>query len=137
MSKDLIEMARERSGNWRPSAASRFRMWHTSMGSHEAYEEGKLYPFLARRYGTTMAQLAQDHHDLHALRDGVTRALMNPVGSDDAVLSALKQYDAALGEHLEREEEIVIPLLLELSPKEFERYYHSSITQLLAAMPAC
>lgn len=139
VSKDLVEKAREHSGAWRSAAAARFRMWHASMGNHEANEEGKLYPFLARRYGTTMARLAQDHHDLHELRDVVTRALADDgdTYSDDAVLSALEQYDAALRDHLEREEETVIPLLLELSPEEFDRYYDSSIKQLLAAMPAC
>jgi hemerythrin-like domain-containing protein len=105
------------------------------MGGHEGYEEGKLYPYLARRYATTLSELVGDHHALHALRDQVTEALER--GTDREALAALCRYDDLLCEHLEREEDRVIPMLLELEPDEFTHYAHSRIDALLRELPPC
>ena len=113
-----------------------FRSWHRATGSHEAYEERKLYPYLARRYATSLGHLADDHARLHLLRDVVYARLSGP--ADDALVDALEKYDEELRAHLEREEAVVIPLLLDLPPEEFQRHYRaSSVAELLASLPAC
>lgn len=140
VSRRLIALAQpaSRAGHdtWRADIRWSFRSWHGAMGSHEAYEEHKLYPYLARRYRVSLAHLEADHAALHELRDDVYAALDK--GTDDDVLRALERYHEELLAHLEREEAAVIPLLLELTPEEFRRYYHAySVDELLAELPAC
>ena len=116
-------------------------MWHRAMSSHEAYEEHKLYPFLARRYRTSMAELEDDHRALGTRRDavlaGLRRAdeLPDDQAAANAVEASLFAYDAALCDHLEREEATVIPLLLDLSREEFQRYTRLPIGRLLDDLP--
>jgi hypothetical protein len=52
---------------------------------------------------------------------------------DNTVLRALQAHDRTLGDHLDVEEEAVIPLLLALDPEEFDRYYRSPLSMLIPA----
>jgi Hemerythrin HHE cation binding domain len=135
LSRYLVGMAAERPRGWRAKAELLYRYWHQGMRGHEGYEEYKLYPYLARRHGTSMASLKDDHEEMHALRDQVYAAFEG--GTDDALQDSLARYDALLVAHLAREEATVIPLLLDLPSREFERYTRSSIDELLASMPPC
>ncbi len=141
LSREVIARCRERADGWPVICDLLFRMWHRAMGSHEAYEEHKLYPYLARRYRTSMAELEADHRALNARRDAVLGGLERVVASPDdeevagAVEEALVVYDAELRDHLDREEATVIPLLLDLSRDEFERYTRQPIHRLLEALP--
>jgi hypothetical protein len=47
------------------------------------------------------------------------------------VLGVLEAHDRTLDAHLNLEEEAVVPLLLALSPEEFDRYYRSPLSMLL------
>jgi len=105
-----------------------FREWQWAMGCHERYEEGKLYPFLTRRFGLSLSQLERDHALCHELADAAESAfrrvggdVSDPVGWA-AAEKAFASYQAFLIEHLGREEELVIPRLLELSAAEFSEY---------------
>lgn len=142
ISKHLVDLARRMTApnapsrpTWRADAEWSFIRWHQSMARHEAYEEGKLYPFLARRFGVSMTHLAEDHRTLHVLRDAVRAAFDADEGVD--VEAALSTYHEALLAHLEREEDAVIPLLLALSPDEFRHYLDTSIQSLLAELGTC
>lgn len=91
--------------------------WVASMKSHERYEERTLYPFLARRWGADFAALEAGHRSLDAVAGEVARAF--GAGDHGAVRAALLHHRDVLLVHLADEEELVIPMLLELSPDEF------------------
>lgn len=101
-------------------ALSVFSMWKRAMGSHEAYEERKLYPYLAERWGVDFEAAEEGHEELHRHDASVREAFESGVG----ILEALRAHDEVLVEHLRLEEDMVIPLLLALTPSEFERYYN-------------
>lgn len=98
-----------------------FDMWKRAMGSHEAYEERKLYPFLTRRWGVDCGTAEAGHRLLGVLDAGVRSAF----ASGEGLAAALRAHHDALMAHLDFEEELVIPLLLALEPDEFERYARS------------
>ena len=111
-------------------AESLYRRWKAAMGSHEAYEERKLYPFLASRWDVSCEKAERGHHVLHE-HDAKVRAAFHKARGDRseanlaAIKEALRGHDEALREHLVLEEDLVIPLLLELSREEFEAYLDS------------
>ena len=116
--------------------ASLFRRWISAMRSHEGYEEHKLYPFLQRRFGVSCEDATAGHEELHAVGDEVEAALTDAEQELDlrrraVLLNALERHDEALDRHLDLEENLVIPLLLELKRSEFEEYYYLPIEVLL------
>jgi hemerythrin superfamily protein len=129
----------------RPSAPleSLFRRWISAMRSHEGYEEHKLYPFLQRRWNVSFEAAEEGHHALHERYDAVIKAFARVrvsagEGAQDEqeqvqLVQALQAHDRVLRAHLELEEDLVMPLLLELSPEEFDFYCNSSIATLLRA----
>ncbi len=109
-----------------------YRRWISGMRSHETYEERKLYPFLERRWGVSMRESQEGHQALHDAHDRVLFAFSNlrssapgDAGARTLLVLALKRHDEVLCEHLRVEEDAVIPLLLGLSPQEFDSYYRS------------
>jgi hemerythrin-like domain-containing protein len=111
-----------------------FDRWLSAMHSHEGYEEHKLYPYLESRYETSCDPLREGHETLHRLEAKfreASKADDTGTRDADAALAALQSFDRALNEHLDAEEELVIPMLLELSPSEFYRYAASPIWALL------
>jgi len=112
-----------------------FDQWQSAMRSHEAYEEHKLYPFLRHRFGVETGSLEAGHQTLHVIAGELRGASRE---GDDARWSArIRRYDVLLHEHLRDEEDLVIPCLLALEPREFVAYYHGTLPQLLADTPAC
>jgi len=99
------------------------------MKSHEGYEETKLYPYLSAQYGVSMAVLELHHKSLGLAEDRVNAAERE--GDALKFAHALKKHDEVLVPHLAQEEEMVIPLLLSLTPREFERYANGNISGLL------
>jgi len=115
-----------------PRRAERlFRRWMYAMHSHEAYEERKLYPFLTRRWGVSMAPLEAGHEALGLRKAEVLDAFVAVLDREGgppeqrALRRALLGFEDTLEAHLELEEDTVIPLLLELTPGEFADYYQS------------
>jgi len=107
-----------------------FRAWKAGMRSHEGYEEYKLYPYLERRWGLSMAPAEAGHRQLAEL-DSAVRAAITAGDATPALADALRAHDAVLVAHLALEEELVIPALLALEPAEFEDYSMSDIRGLL------
>ena len=89
------------------------------MKNHEAYEEHKLYPFLADRHGVSFDALEQQHKRLGEKERKVVRAW----GANDAegVAAALEEHDQILIHHLAEEEDTVIPMVLALPPEVYQR----------------
>jgi len=106
-----------------------FWRWKSAMSSHEGYEEGKLYPYLHAKYGVSMGALELHHKSLNLAAEKVRAA----EGNGDALqfAHAIKKHHEILIPHLAEEEEVVIPLLLELDSREFERYKNGHIAVLL------
>ena len=87
-----------------------------------------------------MAALVAGHEALAAAKAEVFDAfvgLLEREGGDDErarLRVALARFEQVLGEHLDLEEQTVIPLLLELAPREFADYYLLPISTLLERM---
>ena len=129
----VLELAAES-----PARAERlFRRWMYAMGSHERYEETKLYPYLEKRWGVSMDPLKDGHEALGERKaevfDAFAGALEREGGDDEEkrLRRALFAFGQTLREHLDLEEETVIPLLLELEPDEFADYWFLPIGTLL------
>ncbi|KIG12174.1 hypothetical protein DB30_01857 [Enhygromyxa salina] len=117
--------------------ASLYMGWIAAMRSHEAYEERKLYPYLARRWAMNFDAACAGHELLHRLHVDVVTALSQAGDSQAAtpmLAAALRRHDTALVEHLELEEDLVIPCLLALEPEEFHTYTMLSLPALLARL---
>jgi hypothetical protein len=119
----------DRRQRWRLRMADDFAWWMKGMRGHERYEERKLYPFLARRYGVSFAALEQAHRLLHEHEQAVADsfAALVPGAADEParhaeLLVALCAYEDALRVHLATEEESIIPMLLALEPSEFDAF---------------
>lgn len=112
-----------------PRHRTDFDWWMRGMGGHERYEERKLYPFLARRWGVAFDDLVVGHEALNAAKRRVFAAFDTLVAGEpdeavnhEALVDALEEHQRVLLAHLELEEDRVIPLLLELEPREFDDY---------------
>ena len=112
-----------------------FDQWQGAMRSHEHYEEHKLYPFLRHRFGVKTAALEQGHEALHVITHDLGQAFDNR--DDSAWATAMARFDVVPHEHLRDEEDLVIPCLLSLKPREFSAYYHGSLPELLAETAPC
>lgn len=121
---------------------SLFDRWIAAMRSHEAYEERKLYPYLEYRWAVSLNEARAGHDELHSRADEVVEAFRSlalpaevteaaELSSLNLVLTALEAHDRTLDAHLQVEEDAVVPLLLALSPEEFDRYYRSPLSMLL------
>jgi iron-sulfur cluster repair protein YtfE (RIC family) len=109
--------------------ADDFVWWMKGMRGHERYEERKLYPFLAARYGVSFAALERAHRMLHEHEQAVTDAFaaLAPGAAGEparhaSLMAALCAYEDALRVHLATEEDLIIPMLLALEPSEFAAF---------------
>ncbi|MCO4746338.1 MAG: hemerythrin domain-containing protein [Proteobacteria bacterium] len=101
-----------------------FDRWKGAMHGHEHYEESKLYPFLARRFGIDLSVMQQGHEALQHAEEQVFAAF----DSGHVAIEALRLHHDILIAHLELEEDHVIPCLLSLTAEEFEAYSRARVT---------
>jgi len=127
-----VLLRRAETGGDIPGIGWVFAQWKSAMGSHEGYEEHKLYPYLEARWGLSCAALQAGHTALHACDQAVRDALRD--ADRGALVAALREHDRVLLDHLDDEEALVIPALLALSPGEFDTYARSDIRTLLAGL---
>lgn len=127
---------------WVSRMSGDFEVWMAGMRGHERYEESKLYPFLARRFGASFEHLERDHRGLGERKEAARSAFRDAMtdGADrdsnaahSRLLAALREHRADLDRHLRAEEDLVIPLLLALSRDEFLHYYETPARELLAS----
>jgi len=83
---------------------------------HHHAEEEMLFPIVLERTGTAPEHLVRDHQTLM----GAIAAVEAALSTRDALAAkaAIATFDQILVEHLAREEALVIPVLLELTPGE-------------------
>jgi hypothetical protein len=113
---------RARLSGYEAGIESLYRRWKSAMRGHEYYEENKLYPYLNRRWGVSFEDAEAGHEALRAKDQDVLEAFVDP-SSQTALVEALTRHDEVLVEHLSYEEDLVIPLLLELPSDEFRRVF--------------
>jgi len=83
---------------------------------HHHAEEAMLFPFVKRRTGAAPTELVDDHSALTRAIAAVEEAL---VGGDRALAkAAVVAFDEVLVTHLDREERLVIPVLLHVTADE-------------------
>ncbi len=116
----LVERAQE--FGYGAGIESLYRRWKSAMGGHEYYEERKLYPYLAKRWGVSFDDAEAGHEALRVRDRDVQAAFLDP-SSPTALVDALVGHHDVLIEHLRYEEDLVIPLLLQLSEDEFRRTF--------------
>ncbi|MGH1341659.1 MAG: hemerythrin domain-containing protein [Nannocystales bacterium] len=101
---------------------SLYRRWKSAMRGHEYYEEHKLYPYLAERWGVSFRDAEAGHEALRE-RDRDVHSAFRDTTSSTALTDAMHGHHNVLIEHLQYEEDLVIPLLLELPAEEFRRTF--------------
>lgn len=83
---------------------------------HHHAEEVMLFPLIRRRTGTPPERLVSDHEELTSAIALVEESL---AGSDkERAKAAAVTFDDVLVAHLDREESLVVPVLLEMTPDE-------------------
>jgi DUF438 domain-containing protein len=89
---------------------------------HHHAEEAMVFPLVRRRTGIAPDQLQADHDEMTTSIEAVERAL----GARDAarVAEAITRFHEILVTHLDREEELVIPIFLQLQPQELWAQLH-------------
>lgn len=131
-----VLVAEAAAGGFVRPVADLYGRWMAAMHSHEAYGEGKLYPDLERRFATSLEAAKAGHRALRTAHDEVVKALAKEQTGDEprateALHQALPGHDDVLNTRLNVEEELVIPMLLALSPHEFVEYCDTSIDRLM------
>lgn len=134
-----------RRARWVQRMGTDFNWWRASMGAHERYEENKLYPYLAHRYQLSFAELTAGHRGLHDQAERIVSAFAEARADDGRersllsllpltqLIQELERHRDLLASHLELEEDLVIPLLLELPAEEFRRFRDTPIDRLLGS----
>ncbi len=116
-----------------------FKQWKDAMAAHEHYEEHKLYRYLARRFDISTERLSAGHRELRHADDAVRSAFQEAIDADiedkevacKTLLAALRKHHEALLKHLTDEEDVIIPLMLDLPAPEFQEFKSTSIEELL------
>ena len=120
LGQKLVDRARE--GGDAVGILTVFDWWKSAMSNHERYEEHKLYPYLRHRFGISTGSMEEGHDALHVC-DAAVRAAgeHGGVASGELVL-ALQDHQAELLDHLDHEEQVVIPGMVAVEPREFAEY---------------
>lgn len=88
-----------------------------TLHQHHHAEEAMLFPLVLARTGVTPAELVDDHLELTTAISAVEHALATASGHGLAK-AAVATFDEILVRHLDREESLVIPVLLGMTPHE-------------------
>jgi hemerythrin-like domain-containing protein len=92
---------------------------------HHHAEEAMLFPLVLGRTGVAPAQLVDDHGRLTAAIVELETSLAH--GADrERTRSAVASFHEILIAHLDREESLVIPVLLEMTPHEAWSLIHGA-----------
>jgi len=88
----------------------------TTLHHHHHAEEMMLFPMIAKKTGTAPARLEADHKEL---TDAIAHLETALRGTDrPAAITSAKAFHRILNDHLDREEELVVPVLLTMTPNE-------------------
>ena len=122
------------------------------MSGHEHHEETKLYPFLCLKFGVNLDFLEEEHEQLHVESEKILdltteimslQALKEPdrlavelARLKNRLIDQCFEYDRLLRVHLFEEENLVVPMLLEVTAKELEMYHSYDISELTKMIKA-
>ncbi len=84
---------------------------------HHHAEEAMLFPLVEKRTGVAPERLQSDHEELTDAIDAVEAGVMARLGTE-AIVPLIQRFHTVLVEHLDREEDLVVPVLLELTPQQ-------------------
>ena len=104
-----------------PATERLFAQLANVLHHHHHAEEDMLFPLVHRRTGVAPAQLQTDHDEMTAAISQVERALDASHGVGEAITA----FHDILIAHLDREEALVMPVLLEVPPDELWAQLHS------------
>jgi hemerythrin superfamily protein len=82
---------------------------------HHHAEEAMVFPLVLRQTGTAPDHLQADHDEMSAAIDDVVKILRARTGE---LADAVRRFHSILIAHLDREEELVMPVFLALAPRE-------------------
>eukprot|EP01084_Bolivina_argentea_P274100 467094_1 len=104
----------------------------SSLQSHSRYEENKLFKYLEIKYNVNLSLLLEDHNTIHQLEEKCKSTLNDIIYcgqiTKELLLKCLicfLEFDDVFTRHLGEEESIVIPMLMELTYKEYVIYYNA------------
>jgi len=90
---------------------------------HHHAEEAMVFPFVERRTGIAPEQLQTDHDEMTAAIANVESRL--EARETERVGAAIGRFHEILVTHLDREEDLVIPVFLALTPAEVWALLHA------------
>jgi DUF438 domain-containing protein len=117
VSAHLLSLANGAGEHGIPTLARMFIPLAQTLHHHHHAEEAMLFPLIHRQTGTAPEQLVTDHDEMSAAITRVEAALRARTDAE-VVKSALASFHAILIAHLDREEGLVVPVLLEMTPNE-------------------
>jgi iron-sulfur cluster repair protein YtfE (RIC family) len=82
---------------------------------HHHAEEAMVFPVMLRQTGTAPDHLQADHDEMTAAIGEVVHVLRTRTGE---LADAVRRFHDILIAHLDREEKLVVPMFLALSPRE-------------------
>jgi hemerythrin-like domain-containing protein len=97
--------------------ARHFRPLAEVLHHHHHAEEVMLFPAVLRSTGVAPQRLVEDHVELTRAIEALEASLTNTTPRG-AIESAVATFDDVLVAHLEREEQLVVPVLLAMTPAE-------------------
>jgi iron-sulfur cluster repair protein YtfE (RIC family) len=103
--------------------AREFRPLAEVLHHHHHAEELMLFPAILRATGVAPERLVEDHVELMGAIDDVN-ASFTRTSTRERIEAALARFDDVLRAHLDREEELVVPVLLAMTPAEANRLIH-------------
>ncbi len=110
----LLLLEREEDLGW---IARAFSPLAQTLHHHHHAEEVMLFPVVHRLTGTAPERLVGDHETLMSAITAVEESLR--AGADkEGARAAVTHFDEVLFAHLDREESLVIPILLGMTPNE-------------------
>ncbi len=107
------------------TVAREFRPLAEVLHLHHHAEEATLFPAVLRATGVAPEQLVLDHAELTRAIAAVEASLTS-TASPAAIAEAVTTFDDVLTAHLEREEQLVVPVLLAMTPAEAHHMMHGA-----------
>lgn len=118
----LLLVEREDDLGW---VARAFAPLSQTLHHHHHAEEVMLFPMIHRKTGSPPSNLVDDHGELTKAIAAVEQTLVRG-GDPDAARAAARAFREVLVTHLDREETLVVPVLLELTPEDAWAQVHGA-----------
>jgi iron-sulfur cluster repair protein YtfE (RIC family) len=115
-SRRIVELAQQ-GDHGLPMVARVFGSLAETLHHHHHAEEAMLFPLIHRRTGAAPEQLVTDHEELTAAI-GALESALRARAEGATVKAAVAAFHAILIAHLDREEALVMPVLLTMTPHE-------------------